>query len=164
MSDSVTVSFEGLDELKKVFEMLPKRVALRAASQAVRAGAKPILEAARAKCPVDTGNLKASLAIKILNQKRDAMDVVALIGPQTKYRRIKRADKILKGRQKYNVKLDEKGGDGFYGFFIEKGTRFYPAHPFLRPAYDENKVKAQQIIIDTVGDAIMAEMQKATVK
>lgn len=146
------ISFEGLDDLKKAFDLLPKQVAIRAASKAVRAGAKPILEAARANVPKDTGNLAKSLAIKVLNQKRDAMEVVALIGPRTKYRRV-----YNKKREQYNAKLV---ADGWYGFLVEYGTHNTKAQPWLRPAFDANKVAAQQAIVDTIGEAIQAEASK----
>ena len=142
------VSFEGLDELKRAFDLLPQRVAVLAASKAVRAGANVILKAARAKVPTDTGNLKRSLAIKILNKKRDAMNVAALIGP--------RSGRVAKKGKFAGKKIN----DGFYGFFVEYGTKKMRAEPFMRPAFDENVVAVQQAIVDVIGEAIEAEARK----
>ena len=139
------VSIEGLDDLKKAFDLLPKRVAVRAASKAVREGAKIIQKAARAKVPVDTGNLKRSITIKVLNKKREAMEVAALIGPGTGY---------------FSKSKKTRVGDGFYGFFVEYGTKKMKAQPFMRPAYDENTVAAQQAIVNVIGEAIETEAQK----
>ena len=139
------VSFEGLNELKKAFDLLPQRVGVKASSKAVREGAKVIQEAARAKVPVDTGNLKRSISIKVLNKKRDALQVAALIGPGTGYfsKRGKNAGKRV--------------NDGFYGFFVEYGTKRSKATPFMRPAYDENVQAAQQAIVNVIGEAIEKE-------
>ena len=142
------VDFKGLDELKKAFDLLPKRVAVKAASKAVREGAKIIQKAARAKVPVDTGNLRRSISVKILNKKRDAMQVAALIGPGTGYF-------SKRGKNK-----GKRANDGFYGFFVEYGTAKTAAEPFMRPAYDENTGAVQQKIMDVIGEAIEAEAQK----
>lgn len=145
------IQIEGLNELKQAFDLLPKRVAARAASKSVRAGAKPILKAAKAKVPKDTHNLENSIASKILNKNRDAMNVAAIIGPRVKYRRV---------TNKTSAKYNDKVNDGFYGYFVEHGTRKMRARPWLRPAFDENKVAAQQAIVNTIGEAIQAEAQK----
>jgi HK97 gp10 family phage protein len=137
----LTVKIEGLESLQKAFSLLPQRVAVKAASKAVRAGANVILKAARMKVPVDTGNLKKSIAVKVLNKRRDAMQVAAIIGPRVVNRRSKAKH------------------DGFYGFFVEYGTKKVRSQPFMRPAYDENKVAAQQAIMDIVGEAIEREAQ-----
>lgn len=139
------MNIEGLDELKKAFNLLPQRVAAKAASKSVREGAKVIQKAAKAKVPVDTGNLKRSIAIKVLNKKRDAMEVVAIIGP---------------GAGHFSKKKQTRTGDGFYGFFVECGTKKMKAQPFMRPAYDESKIEAQQAIMDIIGEAIETEAQK----
>lgn len=142
------VSIEGLDDLKKAFDQLPGKVGVKASSKAVREGAKVIQKAARAKVPVDTGNLKKSISVKILNQKRDALEVAALIGPGAGYfsKRGKNAGKRV--------------NDGFYGFFVEYGTKDTKPQPFMRPAFDENRVAAQQAILDIIGEAIESEAQK----
>lgn len=141
----LNVQIEGLEQLKRAFDLLPKRVAVSAASKSVREGAKVIQKAARSKVPVDTGNLRRSIIVKVLNKNRDAMEVAALIGP---------------GRGYFSKKKNAKTGDGFYGFFLEYGTVKMKAKPFLRPAYDENKVAAQQAIVDVIGAAIESEAQK----
>jgi HK97 gp10 family phage protein len=139
------VEFKGLEDLKKAFDLLPKKVAVKAASKAVRAGARIIQKAARSKVPVDSGNLRRSVTIKILNKRRDAMQVAALVGPGSGY---------------FSKKKGQKTGDGFYGFFVEYGTKRFKAKPFMRQAFDENKAAAQQAIMDVIGEAIEAEAQK----
>ena len=168
--------FQGLEQLKKAFDLLPKRVAAKAAAPAVKAGAKIIQAAARAKVPIDTGNLKRSITIKVLSRNRDGMSVTALIGPASE------------SRSKKVGKRGRRWGDGFYGYFVEYGTRRQfsggktgkriqalksekrlkefnqhggtPPKPFMRPAYDENKGAAQQAMLDVIGNAIEAEAKK----
>jgi HK97 gp10 family phage protein len=141
------VSFEGLKELEQAFDLLPRRVGVKAASKAVREGAKIIQKAARANVPVDTGNLRRSISVKVLNKRRDALEVAAIIGPATGY------------VSKRGKNAGKKVGDGFYGFFVEYGTKDTKAQPFMRPAYDENVQAAQQAIVDVIGEAIEREAQ-----
>ncbi|WP_165967113.1 HK97-gp10 family putative phage morphogenesis protein [Jeotgalibacillus sp. S-D1] len=40
----------------------------------------------------------------------------------------------------------EPKGDGFYGYFHEYGTSKMPARPWVRPTWESNKVKVQNIM------------------
>lgn len=104
---------DGLSELKKALDELPKRVIRNHVYSGLRAGAMVIRDEARTLVPVRTGRLRRAI---IVYRARDRS-----AGPT------------------YNVgvsagkkKDDPKGA--WYGRFIELGTRRKAAKPFLRPA------------------------------
>lgn len=149
------IGIEGLDDLIKGFQQIDKNTE-KALKKAVGKGARVVLRAAKAKCPVgdeaynhQPGNLRRSLKAKVLKPKYPGV-VTALIGPE-------------KGKKVKN--------DGWYGRLVEYGTVKMAPQPFLRPAYDEKKNEAYkemalvfdellegkaiedfQIILDALGD------------
>lgn len=149
------IGIEGLDDLIKGFEQINKNTE-KALKKAAAKGARVVLRAAKAKCPVsdqayghDPGNLRKSLKARVLRPKYPGV-VTALVGPET-------------GKKaKY---------DGWYGRLVENGTVKMAPQPFLRPAYDEKQEEAYkemakvfddllegkaiedfQIILDALGD------------
>lgn len=75
--------------------------------------AAPIEEDAQALAPRRTGRLAGEIASEVTSSDRQHAEVAT--GPS---------------------------GRAWYGFFQEFGTRFHPAHPFLRPAFDGNRRRA----------------------
>ena len=55
------MKLEGLRELSKQLQLLPERVARNALRSAVYAGASVVRKAVKARAPVATGKLKASV-------------------------------------------------------------------------------------------------------
>lgn len=71
---------------------------------------------------------------------------------------LKRSIKIItsKGLGRYPtiwikpVKTWGKDPDGWYAKFIEFGTRYHPAHPFIRPAYDHTKSQVEASLKNSI--------------
>ena len=119
-----------MGDLFKDLKKIPEKVQKRVLTGAVRAGAKPIVKEARRLVPVKTGNLKKSIGVT-KRRSKDKNIVVFSVSPR-------------------------KGGkyDGFYGMYVELGhilkrnkkvIGHVPAHPFLRPAFEnkgEESIKA----------------------
>ena len=100
-----------MKDLLKELDKLPEKIKNRIVKGAVRASAKPIIEEARRLVPVRTGNLRKSIGV---TKRRDKGSVVTFsVSPR-------------KGG-KYN---------GYYGYFLELGTKKMSPHPFLRPAFE----------------------------
>jgi HK97 gp10 family phage protein len=167
------IDVKGLKELEKALTLLPLRVAVKHASKAVREGAKVIQQAARAKVPVDTGNLKRSISVKVLNRNRDAYQVTAMVGPEIVGRRSSKKKKIdafyahwveygTKAhhipKQGVNDKVMTDGQGKFFGRSVDHPG--IPFQPFMRPAFDENIAAAQKIIQDVLTVGVADEASK----
>jgi HK97 gp10 family phage protein len=150
---SVTVKVEGLQQLGEAMRELTEKMNKSIMRSAVRASTKPILTAARSKVSVDTGALKESIQIR--RSRRDSHPGYEqwIVG----------VFKISGGRYantKANVRSGRVGKEFFidppthYGTFIEYGTVKMSPKPYLRPAFDEQKYKAVEIMKEKIKDGI----------
>jgi HK97 gp10 family phage protein len=57
--------------------------------------------------------------------------------------------------QEFSYRVGPNKG-GFYGYFLEFGTKRMRARPFVRPAFD----RSQAALLDTVANAVKAELEK----
>lgn len=136
MASTVSVEVKGLRELGERMKGLSEAVNNRIARAATAAGAVVIRNAAQAKVPVDTGNLKKNIIVKRLPKGESSLT----------------SEHIVTVRQgKLTKKQKDKGlEDAYYGKFVEYGTAKMPARPYMRPAFDQNKEKAVQAIKDRI--------------
>ena len=132
MADFISVKVDGADELARLLRGLDKKLRTKAYRAALTAGADIVLKAAKANVPVDTGNLKKSLAKQVRVTRRAH---VARIG----------------WRQGKGAK-----NDGFYGHMVEYGTAHSAARPFMRPALDEN----EHAVVKAYGDEIQRALDR----
>lgn len=128
---AVSGTISGLEPLLKKLKTLEPKIAKKVLRQSLRAGAKIIQTAAKAKAPVKSGQLRK--AIKVRAQKRTRRGTIGV-----------------------NVSVGEKdfAGEVFYGSFIEFGSSKMPARPFMKPAFQENKAAALQVIQDGIAAGI----------
>lgn len=132
------IKVEGLadlqEKLKELGDELTQQKKLRSAA---RKAFKPVLEAAKSKVPVATGVLRDSIVIASVSPKES----VAAVGLKIK-----------------KTKTDDPRQDASWRWhFIEMGTRFKAARPFLRPALDGN---AQAVVSGLTG-ILQKQIQKA---
>ena len=140
----ITAKFTGGDVLAKALRTLPVKVEKQIIREATRAAAEPVLHAAQAKAPVETGLLKSTLRITTSTSSRKG---------------------TFKARIQAGGKGAEEGkdytGEAFYAPMIEYGhfaghrrlggaREWVEPKPFMRPAFDENVEKAIDIMIAKV--------------
>lgn len=135
---SVTVSIDGLEEVKKALSVLPARIQKNILVSGVRAVASTFQKEAKRIVPKDEGDLKNS----IKTVKRRTKD----------------------GSTKFSVGINSKTANVYYGHMIEFGTKKATAQPFMRPAYEQNKSKAVQSIVTKMRARLDKEIEKARVK
>lgn len=133
---SIEFKFENeklLDSLKQ----FPKNIQKNILVGAVRAGAKPLVEAAKDYAPVDKGILKKSIGVN-RKKTKDKNQVWFAVSPR-------------------------KGGkyDGFYGHMVEFGTSKMAAQPFLRPAFESQDNVSIDAATKYMADRIDKEIEKA---
>jgi HK97 gp10 family phage protein len=108
----------GLDRLQKSLSKVLTEVQTQTTIEAITLGAEMMQGAISMRAPVRTGELAGSIEFELKYVRKV---VTALVGPSK---------------------------EGFYGRFLEFGTKFMPARPFMRPALDEESEK----IIRAMGD------------
>jgi len=133
-----TVDVKGLKELDDFLRTLPEQIQRKALVQATAAGARVIRDSARGRVPV--GHHPPIKVGKKATKARLPGFLRASIGTW----RIKNG---ARGTVTYGVGAR---GYAFYGKFLEFGTKYISARPFLRPALDAAYLRA----IDAVGKAL----------
>ena len=142
------LELRGLEDLEKAIDAMEKDFE-KALIIATRKGCQVIQRGAKRRCPVSPkgkigryahapGTLKKSIKYKILRQRSPAR-IAGLVGP------------AVGRKQKY---------DGYYGYFVEKGTSHSKPRPFLRPALDEDGPQAQRVIAETYKQALAGRLQE----
>ena len=129
MADSVKVTLNGIDELKKALAALPGKLRRKVLVKALRAGAKEVQKAARVAVPVlsapspyrTKGLLKRKIGVRVSKESRRAGDVGVFINVKP----------AASGQRGANSKLDP-----YYWRFVEFGTKKMTARPFMQPAAD----------------------------
>jgi HK97 gp10 family phage protein len=118
---------QGLRDLEQELVGLGPKDGQKALRAAGRKAFKPVLDAAKAKAPIDTGLLRDH--IRIVTQAPKDGAGVAVVGL--------RIAKAKTGAPDSERPLDYQSPHWRW-HFIEKGTSKKAARPFLRPALDEN--------------------------
>ncbi len=118
------IMLHGLGEALRSLEALAPRMQKNALRGMVAKMAADVRDDARARVQKNTGNLRSNIVSKRRRGKRH----------------VSRADVIVREEgTRYNKK------NAFYWRFIEYGTRFKSARPFLRPALDKFEQNIDQI-------------------
>lgn len=126
----LSLQLDGIDELIEMFENM-EEAALNALDKAAEEGCKPVLVSAKNYVKVQSGDLKNSLSIMKLKTRN---------------------------KKKRFYKVYSRGvrqGGVTYGFAQETGTEKMSSNPFLRPAFDNNKQKIANIMVEELGKAII---------
>lgn len=132
----------GLEGVSAQLREVSAEMGARALSGAARAAFKRVVETAKQLVPVDSGELRESLTVRVVKPKSgDAVVVVGVAinnnAPRLKMSRIAAAA--------FNEAQSTNLPPGRRWHFIELGTVKQAAHPFLRPALDQN---AQSVVDD----------------
>ncbi len=155
----------GLKELiAQLKDLQPALKSSKALSKAMRKAMKPVLAAAQARVPVDTGLLQRSIKIASVEEG----DIVAsglriATGKGGGGKDIAAAGRAaVEGKGGKARKAAGRLSAHWRWHFIEKGV---PAHgiaakPFLRPALDNNAQAALDIIAKELDAAIAKEVRK----
>lgn len=125
---------KGAKEMERLLKILGPKVAAKVGDQALRAGAKPIVEEAKRLVPVRTGKLRGSITAQIERRKKDADERVILIG--------------------------FKQPTSAIAHLVEFGTSHSAAKPFMRPALDAKVGEALDEMGRILAKGIAREAEK----
>lgn len=139
-----TIRVHGLKELGESMRGLSEDVRRKVARAATNAAAQVVRKAA-------VGNIVKSPSVQTGNLKRN---VITKRIPETSLT----SEHIVTVRQGRVTKKQKERGlrDAYYARFVEFGTVKMPAEPFLRPAFDSNKMKA----VNAMADRLRARIAK----
>lgn len=145
------VRIEGSDELRQWLLTVPKKVGNKILRQALRRAGKIVQERAKALAPVESGLLKKSISVRRSKRAKRGTEAVVIFPDVTKFAVAEKA---------FGVKVGETAVD-FYAPYQEFGTHDMPAHPYMRPAFDQTKDKALAIVKGDVLKGVSAERVKS---
>lgn len=152
------VRVEGLRELGQAMQALGSEVSGKIAHAMVSAAARLVRDEAKKLAPEDTGFLKQNIIVKKLRKSETSLTSEYGMGVR-KYKR-KYADTRFnrrKGQAGKTYELD----DAYYWRYLEFGTVKMAARPFIRPAFDNNRMRAIEVMKATGQRRIMAAAKKA---
>ena len=131
MAGLIDISQLGDARLQRKLHSLGNKIEKKIVRRALRTAAKVVLQAAKARVPVDTGALKKGLKVRATKRSR------TIIGVHIR----------TPTRAELGIHPDDPG---YYPAVIEYGAEGHAAQPFLRPAMDEARDKARQVIADSI--------------
>jgi HK97 gp10 family phage protein len=132
MADSVTMEISGLKELADKMRAMGPDINRKVLRSAVGAAAGLVRDQAKATNPDDTGRTDRALYAKFIKEKSADHQVTYYVGVRSG-----------KGERK-------KNRDAWYWRLVEFGTAKLPARPFMRPAFESQKMKALDLIRERI--------------
>lgn len=147
------MKIEGLKNLEKQLKALAEESRPKVMRAAVRDAFKPVLESARAKAPVDTGELRAGIVLATARQDNTVAAGLVIANDTTAHKQARVAAAAFGEAQ-------TGGAPARRWHLTELGTRTQAAQPFLRPALDENAAA----VAERLKQAMQKRIQKALKK
>lgn len=145
------IKLKGLEGLKKQLQQLGEETQPKVLRSALREAFKPVLEAAQAKVPVDSGELRAGIALATAKTKDGGVAAGLVISSNTSGLKQARMAAAAFGE------AQQDGAPGRRWHLTELGTKHSPAQPFLRPALDENA----QAVVDGFAKSLRKKIRRA---
>jgi len=146
MSGLVGFKLSGMEDLQSQLLELGAETGVKALAAAARKAFAPVLAAAQSMVPAYSGALRASLKLAVKKPKSGG-DTVVMVGLRISGAKDSAGGALL-GK-------DELPPERRW-HFVEFGTAKMAAHPFLRPALDQNA--------GAVLDSLKVELQKSIAK
>lgn len=160
----ISVKIEGLKELQKALDQLPKEIQGRPLRSAVSFGAKEIADKVKDRAGTfsDTGTLEDAIfryrSRRHSTTGRETFFVGVRQG-KAQYKDTARNRSLGRVGKSYKTQ-----GEAYYWRFLEFGTVKMAAKPFLRPTFENNKRQAVEIIKERLGKSIEAQAKKLVKK
>lgn len=165
MSGDITVEVQGLEGIRNALNsVIPAHFQGAALQAMLAAAAKPIVDAAKARAPVKTGLMKGDI-YSFKDSRSTATSQIRGISVRTG----RRATKSHQAAYYWPwieyghgvITTDKRSlGTSATGYF-GKIVQAYPAHPFMRPAFDSQKLVALQVFEDAAGKQLLVAADKA---
>lgn len=162
MSAGVRVELDGLAAADRKLAVLPVRVARNVLVRMIRAVGRPIVNDARRRAPVlakpdprrTKGLLKRSIRTKV-TRIPNQFSIEAVVGVRKLAVR-----QIMSYKRRTGRSGASNPSDPFYYRFVERGTRYQAARPYLRPAFESRREDAVRAARDVFVRGVDDEVRK----
>jgi len=144
---SQTVRIEGLAELARALQELPRAVSRNVLRGAVNAGATVIRKEVIQRAPEFHGDVSKGHP-----------------PPGTLRKSVRQSFLRNESNERKTVYVVSVRRKAFYWRFLEFGTAHQPANPFFRPAFEAKKMSAVEAIRDYLAKRIPLEAEKLNPK
>lgn len=158
MNQMPSIKLDGVHHIARELARLPVEIRKTAETAALRAGGKPILDAARGNCPVgDRGLLKKSLGLTVKKNRSGQLkgEYTLRVGARTGFAEV--SGTRTKGK---NAGKTIRHDPAKYAHLVELGTSKSAAKPFIRPAIDS----AGSQVIDAMAKGYARGLERAVQK
>jgi len=129
----------GVPAADKALSQFSDQLQKKILTKSLRKAAKIITAAAKSMAPAESGGLKRSIKPKAKKRSRKTAHIVGI--------------RVLTNWQTYKAGFNPVG-------FVEFGTQYQPAKPFMRPAADSNRAQVINFFKQDVVEAIKAAAKK----
>lgn len=125
---------EGADKVIRKLKNLENKVQNKITRKALRAGAKVIQKAEKAKAPVDSGRLKRSIKVRAMKRKKGRIGVNVI------------------------MRASDFSGVKFYGNFVifgfKRGEKQIPANNYPKEATEASGEEAKSSVVNEMSTSI----------
>lgn len=158
----VEVRIHGLRQIREAMQALPARMDRKLLNRGLMAGARLIRDEARRRVPVlkepnarrRAGTLKRAIRAGVVRPERYAATTWVRVRP------LKARQIALFVKRTGKLKGADNPNDPYYWRFVEFGTSKMPARPFLRPAFESQKLAAVHQAIAELRPLVEREIEK----
>jgi HK97 gp10 family phage protein len=160
----VVVSVSGLRQLEAALKELPKATARNVLKRTLVKAGEPIAQRARENAPVRTRQLQQSIVVspRIKNKVGNAEYAAAMRAGLGKAIATQAMRDARRGARASFAEMyvGPTAREGWYGHFVEFGTRNMAARPFMRPAWDSE----QQTVLEIIKVELRNEIMKTALR
>ncbi len=158
------VRIEGLRELEQSLSEVPKATARNVLRRVLMKRAQPIVDTARQLVPVDSGQLRDSIAVSTkLGTKAGKSEFAAAmragLGKEAAVQAMRDARRAAAGQGSF-AEVYVGPGRLPHAHMVEFGTSRMAPRPYLRPAWDAHK----GAILEGIKEDFWAEIQKSAAR
>lgn len=158
------VHIEGLRELEQTLSELPKATARNVLRRVLTKRAQPIVDTAKQLVPVDSGQLRDSIAVSTkLGTKAGKSEFAAAmragLGTEAAVQAMRDARRAAQGQGSF-AEVYVGPGRLPHAHMVEFGTSKMAPRPYLRPAWDSHK----EGILDGIREDLWAEILKSAAR
>lgn len=149
------LSVKGLETIKAQLAELDAELQPKVMRAATRAAFKRVLDAAKGKVPVDSGELREALALGTAKTKGGGLAVgIVVLATSTRAKQARLAAAAFGEAQSAALPPARRW------HFVELGTARQPPKPFLRPAADEEAQGVVQALSEEVAKKVKRALKK----